>query len=111
MGKEPQMARQGTRYEPYQSSYLQYRKRGSSPPDSWGIRAGSRHAQLTDSVFDFLENLNTRYGGRDLRELFRDHASQPNAFGQSIETWIQYDEVSMLVTPFMWTAQKWCALG
>ena len=95
------MTRRGTRYEPYQSSYLQHRRRESSPPDNWGIRAGSRHAQLTDGIFDFLENLNTRYGGRDLRELFRDHASQPNALGQSIKTWTRYDEVSILDTPFM----------
>ena len=107
MGKGPQITRQGARYEPYQSSsYLPYRRRGSPPPDSCGNRAGSHHVQLSDSIFGFLEDLNTRYGGRDLRELFRDHAGQPGALGQSIEKWIHDDEVSILVTLFMCTTEN-----
>ncbi len=106
MGKKPPMTRQGTRYEPYNDSPLTRRRRGSPPPDSWGIRARSRHAQLNGSIFDFLEDLNTRHGGRDLRELFRNHANQPGALGQAIETWIQYDEVAILLTSsFLWAAQ------
>ena len=103
MGKVPQMTRQGTRYEPYKNSS---RRRASPPPDTWGIHAGSRHAQFNGSIFDLLEALNTRYGSRDLRELFRDHANQPGALGQAIETWIQYDEVIIFLTSsFVWAAQ------
>ena len=103
MGKEPQMTRQGTRYEPYKNSS---RRRASPPPDSWGIHAGSQDAQLNDNIFDFLEALNTRYGSRDLREIFRDHATQPGALGEAINTWIQYDEViTFLTSPFTWAAQ------
>ena len=103
MGKVPLMARQGTRYEPYKNSS---RRRASPPPDSWGIHAGSQHAQLGGSIFDLLDDLNTRYGSRDLREIFRDHANQPGALGQAIETWIQYDEVIIFLTsPFLWVAQ------
>ena len=97
------MTRQGTRYEPYKNSS---RRRGSPPPDSWGIHAGSQDAQLDGGIFDLLEALNTRYGSRDLRELFRDHANQPGALGQAIETWIQYDEVIIFLTSsFAWAAQ------
>ena len=95
MGKQPQMTRKGTRYEPYKNSS---RRRGSPPPDSWGIPAGSQDAQLNGGIFDLLESLNTRYGGRDLRELFRDHANQPGALGEAIATWIQYDEVITFLT-------------
>ena len=103
MVKEPQMTRQGTRYEPYKNST---RRRGSPPPDSWGIQAGSQHAQLDGSIFDLLEDLNTRYGSRDLRELFRDHANQTGALGQAIEAWIKYDEVIRFLTfSFVWAAQ------
>ena len=103
MGKQPQMTRQGTRYEPYKNSS---RRRGSPPPDTWGIHAGSQDAQLDGGIFDLLEALNTRYGSRDLRELFRDHANQPGALGQAIETWIQYDEVMIFLTSsFVWAAQ------
>ena len=103
MGKVPQMTRQGTRYEPYKNSS---RRRASPPPDTWGIHAGSRHAQFNGSIFDLLEALNTRYGSHDLRELFRDHANQPGALGQAIETWIQYDEVIIFLTSsFVWAAQ------
>ena len=103
MVKEPQMTRQGTRYEPHKNSS---RRRGSPPPDSWGIHAGSHHAQLNGSIFDLLEDLNTRYGSRDLRELFRDHANQTGALGQAIETWIKYDEVIIFHTSsFVWAAQ------
>jgi len=109
MGKEPVMARQGTRYEPYSNSSLTRRRRGSPPPDSWGIQAGSHHAQLTNSIFDLLENLNTRYGGHDLRELFRDHANQPGALGEAIETWIKYDEV--VIYSFLAGRPDWCAVG
>ena len=95
MGKLPVMARQGTRYEPYKNSS---RRRASPPPDTWGIHAGSHHAQFGDGIFSLLEDLNTRYGSRDLREIFRDHANQPGAIGQAIETWIQYDEVIIFLT-------------
>ena len=95
MGKLPVMARQGTRYEPYKNSS---RRRASPPPDTWGIHAGSHHAQLGDGIFSLLEDLNTRYGSRDLREIFRDHANQPGQLGQAIETWIQYDEVIIFLT-------------
>ena len=89
------MARQGTRYEPYKNSS---RRRASPPPDSWGIHAGSHHAQLGGGIFDLLEDLNRRYGGRDLREIFRDHANRPGDVGQAIETWIKYDEVIIFLT-------------
>ena len=75
MGKEPVVMRQGTRYEPYSKSCLARRRRGSPPPDRWGIRAGSRHAQLTGGIFDLLDDLHTRYGSHDLRGLIRDHAN------------------------------------
>src|SRR5258706_10783593 len=93
MGKEPQMARQGTRYEPYRNSPLTRRRRGSPPPARWGTRAGSGRAQLTGSIFDLLDDLNTRHGSHELRQLFRDHANQRGVLGQAIETWIMYDEV------------------
>ena len=103
MGKLPQMARQGTRYEPYKNSN---RRRASPPPDTWGIHTGSHHAQLSGGIFDLLEDVNTRYGSRHLREIFRDHAHQPGALGQAIETWIQYDEVIIFLTsPFLRAAQ------
>ena len=98
MGKEPPMKRQGIRYGPYSGSFLTRRGRGSTPPDSRGIRAGSRRAQLNGSISDLLEDVNTRCGGRDLREVFRGHANQPGALGQAIKTWIQYDEVIILLT-------------
>ena len=103
MGKVPQMQRQGTRYEPYKNSS---RRRASPPPDRWGIHAGSQDSQLNGSIFDFLEALNTRYGSRDLREIFRDHATQPGALGEAIDTWIEYDEVIIFLTSsFTWAAQ------
>jgi len=106
MGKEPVMARQGTRYEPYSNKSPARRRRGSPPPDRWGIRAGSHHAQLTGGISDLLDDLNTRYGSRDLRELFRDHANQPGALGQAIGTWIQHDEVIIsLPSSSLWGAQ------
>ena len=95
MGKQPQMTRQGTRYEPYKNSS---RRRASPPPDSWGIHAGSSDAQLNGSIFELLEDLNTRFGSRDLREVFRDHINQPGPLAQAIETWIQYDEVIIFLT-------------
>src|SRR5258706_10818291 len=103
MGKEPPITRQGTRYEPYSDSFIARRRRGSPPPDSWGIRAGTHHAQLNRSIFDRLDDLNTRYRSRDLRELFRDDTNQPGALGQAIEAWIQYDEVIALLisSPFV----------
>ena len=103
MGKVPQMQCQGTRYEPYKNSS---RRRASPPPDSWGIHAGSQDAQLNGGIFDLLEDISTRFGSRDLRELFRDHANQPGPLGQAIETWIQYDEVIIFLTSyFVWAAQ------
>ena len=103
MGKVPQMQRQGTRYEPYKNSS---RRRASPPPDSWGIHAGSQDAQLNGGIFDLLEDISTRFGSRDLRELFRDHANQPGPLGQAIETWIQYDEVIIFLTSyFVWAAR------
>ena len=98
--------RQGTRYEPYSKSSLARRRRGSPPPDRWGARAGNRHAQLTGGIFDLLDDLNTRYGSHDLRQLFRGHANQPGVLGQAIQTWIQYDEVTTLLTSSsLWAAQ------
>ena len=106
MGKEPVVMCQGTRYEPYSKSCLARRRRGSPPPDRRGIRAGSRHAQLTGGIFDLLDDLHARYGSHDLRELFRGHANQPGALGQAIQTWIQYDEVTTLLTSSsLWAAQ------
>ena len=103
MGKEPVMARQGTRYEPYKNSS---RRRASPPPDTWGIHAGSHNAQLNGGIFELLEDLNTRYGSRELREIFRDHANQPGEVGQAIQTWIQYDEVIIfLISSFLRAAQ------
>jgi len=110
MGKLHSMTRQGTRYEPYLSSFRRHRTLGSPPPEGWGHRAGSHNAHLTGNIFDFLEDLNTRYGGPDLREIFRDHATQHGALGQSLETWIQYDEVSISVTPFLWTLSSLACL-
>ena len=98
MGKEPPMTRQGTRYEPYSGSFLTHRRRGSPPPDSRGIRAESHRARLNGSIIDLLEDLNTRYGGGGLREVFRGHANQPGTLGQAIKSWIQYDEVIILLT-------------
>ena len=95
MGKQPVMARQGTRFEPYKNAN---RRRASPPPDIWGIHAGSHDAQLSSGVFDLLEDLKTSYGGGDLREIFRDHANQPGALGQAIETWMEYDEVIIFLT-------------
>ena len=106
MGKEPVMACQGIRYEPYSIKSPARRRRGSPPPGSRGIRAGSNRAQLTGGIFDLLDDLNTRYGSGDLRELFRAHANQPGSLGQAIETWIKYDEVSTLPAPSsFWAVQ------
>ena len=46
-----------------------------------------------------------------LRELFRDHAGQPGELGQSIEKWIQDDEVSILVTLFICTTENGASLA
>src|SRR5882757_8582366 len=106
MGKEPVMARQGTRYELYSNSSLVHCRRGSPPPDSWGIQAGSHHSQPTGGIFDLLDALNMCYGSHDLCELFCNHANQPGALGQVIETWIQHDEVTTLLTSSsFWAAQ------
>ena len=106
MGKVPIIVPQGTRYEPYSNALRARRRRGSSSPDRWGIRAGSREAQLTDGIVDLLDNLNTRYGGGDLRELLRGHANQPGALGEAIGTWVQYDEVtSLLASSSIWAVQ------
>ena len=106
MGKELLMARQGIRYEPYSVKSLARRRRGSPPPGSQGIRAGRHRAQLTGGVFDLLDDLNTRYGSGDLRELFRAHAKQPGSLGHAIETWIKYDEVStLLASSSFWAVQ------
>ena len=100
------MARQGIRYEPYSIKSLARRRRGSPPPGSWGIRAGSHRAQLTGGIFDLLDDLSTRYGSGDLRELFRVHANQPGSLGQAIETWIKYDEVTtLLASSSFWAVQ------
>ena len=98
MGKEPVMVCQGIRYEPYSIKSSARRRRGSPPPGSRGIRAGSHRAQLTGGIFDLLDDLNTRYESSDLRKLFRAHANQPGSLGQAIETWIKYDEVTKLLT-------------
>ena len=106
MGKEPLLARQGLRYAPYSNASLARRRRGSPPLDGRGIRAGSHRAQLTGGIFDLLEDLNTRYGSRELRKLFRDHANQPGALGHAIETWTQYDEVIiLLISSSLWATQ------
>ena len=106
MGKEPVMACQGIRYEPYSIKSPARRRRGSPPPGTWGIRAGSHRAQLTGGIFDLLDDLNTRYEGSDLRELFRAHASQSGSLGQAIETWIKYDEVTaLLASSSFWAVQ------
>ena len=103
MGKNPQMARQGTRFEPYRNSN---RRRASPPPDIQGIQTGSHDAQVSDRIFNFLEDLNTRYGGPHLREIFRDHVHQPGGLGQAIGTWIEHDEVTIFLTsPFSRAAQ------
>ena len=48
----------------------------------------------------------TRYGSRELRKLFRDHANQPGALGHAIETWNQYDEVIiLLISSSLWATQ------
>ena len=106
MGKQPIVAPQGTRFEPYSKESLARRRRGSPPPGGWGILVGNRQAQLTGSLCDLLDDLNARHGSRDLRELFRDHANPPGALGQAIKTWILYDEVIILLTPSsLWAAQ------
>ena len=106
MGKVPLIARQGTRYEPYSDAVLARRRLGSPSPDRWGIRAGSHQAQVTDGLFGLLNELKTRYGGQDLRELLRDHANQPGALGQSIGMWIQYEEVITFLASFsFWAVQ------
>ena len=105
MGKQPVVVPQGTRYEPYSKASLARRRRGSPPPGGWGILPGSDQAQLTGGMYDLLDDLNTRYGSRDLRELFRDHANPPGALGQAIKTWILYEEVIISLTPSLWVAQ------
>jgi hypothetical protein len=111
MGKQPLTTRQDARYEPYKSALLQHRKRESPPREGWGIRAGSRHAQLTVSICDLLDQLNRHYGGLELREIFRDHANQPGPLAQSIETWINYDTVSVLIPLFLVDYLAWRAVG
>ena len=109
MGKQPVVARQDTRYEPYSKASLARRRRGSPPPGGWGILAGSRQAQLTGDICNLLDDLDKRYGGRDLRELFRDHANPPGALGQAIKTWISYDEVIiLLISSSLWVLRLAC---
>ena len=57
-------------------------------------------------MLDLLEDINTRYGGREMREVFRDHVNQSGALGKALDTWVRYDEVSTLLTSFsLWAAQ------
>ena len=106
MVKQPIVVPQDTRYEPYSKASLARRRRGSPPPGGWGILPGSRQAQLTGGICDLFDDLNTRYGSHDLRELFRDHANPPGALSQAIKTWILYDEVTILLnSSSLWVTQ------
>ena len=48
-------------------------------------------------MLDLLEDVNTRYGGQKMCDVFRDHI-QPGALGQALDTWVRYDEVTTLLT-------------
>ena len=103
MGKQPQMAHQGTRYKPYRNSN---HRQASPPPDTWGIHAGSHHAQVSGGIFDLLKGLNMCYESCHLCKIFRNHVNQPGVLGQAIETWIQYDKVIIFLTSsFLQAAQ------
>ena len=96
MFKELQITRNNTRYEPYNSSRRPHRRRGTPPPENWGNRAQGHQNPLDDSIWNFMEDLHTRYRGDELRQLFRDYASESGALGQAIKTWLQFDDVSRL---------------
>ena len=96
------MAGQGTRYEPY-TIKSPARRRGS---DSWRIRSGIHHSPHTCDMLDLFEDINTRCGSREMREIFRDHANQPDALCDALVTWVRYDEVATLLpSSSLWAAQ------
>lgn len=106
MVKEPQMTRTNTRYDPYNSSRRAHRRRGSPPPDNWGRRAQTHQYSLDGSIYNFLEDLCMRYRGDGLHHLFREYASQSGALGQAIKAWLQFDDVSRLLTSSSWPPSR-----
>ena len=93
MAKESKLTRNNARYEPYNSSRRPDRRRGSPPPNNWGNQDRSN-----SSIYRFLDDLNKRYGGHDLSQLFHKHAGQSGALGEAINMWLLFDNVSALLT-------------
>ena len=92
MTKHSTTTHHGTRYSPYQDS--QDAPTTSPRPNPLGHLAQTHQYQLNTSVHEFIEDLSTRWGTHGLRELLREHAKRAGAFGQAIDMWLQYDNVS-----------------
>jgi len=102
MAKESQMTRKNARYDAYNSSRRPDRRRGSPPPNNWGNRAEIHQDQPNRTIYKFLDDLHRRYGGDDLRQLFREHAGQSDELGEAIGIWLLFDDVSTLLTSSSW---------
>ena len=93
MAKESRMTRNNARYEPYNNSR---RPNRGPPPDSSGNQPQIHHQQPDSSIYEFLDDLYSRYGGKDLAQLFRKYAGQSGVLGEGITMWLLFNDVSTL---------------
>jgi len=106
MAKDSKMTRKVARYDPYNCSRRPDRRRGSPPPNNPGNRAQLNQNQPNSSIYRFLDDLHGRFGGNDLRQLFRQHAGQSGELGEAIRIWLLFDDVSALLTSSLWLSSQ-----
>ena len=96
MAKESRTTRNNARYEPYNSSRCPNRRRESSPPNSLGNQRQIHYQQPDGSIYGFLDDLYSCYGGADMAQLFRKYAGQSGVLGEGITMWLLFNDVSTL---------------
>ena len=99
MAKESRMTRNNARYEPYNSSRRLSRRQEPPRQNNPGYQGDLHQKQPDTSLYRFLDDLYTRYGGPDLAQLFHEYAGQSGAVGEAIEMWLLFKGVSTLPTP------------
>ena len=98
------MTRKNARYQPYNSSRRLNRRRESPPPNRSGNQAELHQKQPDTSIYGFLDDLYSRYGGTDLAQLFRKYARQSGVLSDAITMWLLFNDVSTLLTSSSWLA-------
>ena len=96
MAKESRMTRNNARYEPYNSSPRPNHRQESPPLNSLRNQPQIHHQQPDGSIYGFLDDLYSCYGGADMAQLFRKYAGQSGVLGEGITMWLLSNDVSPL---------------